>query len=123
MLALFSDLYALSFRGILLSVAALAYHGLGFNPGCEPSDTLDILNEVRKNGSCTQRELQRKLRKFKAKQLDTVLTHLACEGLVRPEEKKVTAVTPADFVEKLATRTELAEPELHWPKLMAKKES
>ena len=122
-LALFGDLYALAFRGIVFSIVGLAYHGLGFNPGCEPSDTLKVLDEVRKNGSCTQRELQRKVRKFNAAELDTVLTHLACEGLIRPEEKKVTAVTPADFVEKLATRPGLAEPELHWPKLMAKKES
>ena len=122
-LALFSDLYALSFRGILLSIVALAYHGLGFNPGCERPDALDILNEVRKTGSCTRRELQRKVREFKAEELDTVLTRLACEGLVRPESRKVTAVTPADFVKTLPTRTGLAEPELHWPKLMAKKES
>jgi hypothetical protein len=121
--ALFCDLYALSFRGIVLSIVGLAYHGLGFDPGCTRSDTLDNLREVRKNGSCTRRELQRKLRNFNAAELDTVLTGLACEGLVRPEEKKVTAVAPADFVATLHTRPELAEPELRWPKLMGKKES
>jgi hypothetical protein len=104
--AIFLELHAMAFRGIVLSIASLAYHCLGFYPGCPRGKALALLRHLRDKGPLTRRELQRHTQSLNADERDHVLTHLATEGLVELDGKKVTAVPLAGFVEALYARPE-----------------
>ena len=113
--ALTADLYRNALRGITLGVAALAWHCLGFDPGCEREVALEFLRYIRDQGGLTRREIQRKFPAFSAEQRDRVLDRLAAEGLVELEAKKVAAMTLEGFVKALHARAELPMAEPIWP--------
>jgi hypothetical protein len=100
------ELHAMAFRGIVLSIASLAYHCLGFYPGCPRGKALALLRHLRDKGPLTRRELQRHTQSLNADERDKVLTRLAAEGLVVMNGNKVTAVPLAEFMEALYARPE-----------------
>jgi hypothetical protein len=105
-MTIFMTLHALTFRGIVLSIASLAYHCLGFDPGCPRHKALALMRLLREKGPLTCRELQRGVQSFTAAELNKALTRLADKGLVKLHGKKVSAVPLAEFVEALHARPE-----------------
>jgi hypothetical protein len=105
-ITIFTTLHALTFRGIVLSIASLAYHCLGFDPGCPRNKVLALMRLLRDKGPLTRRDLQRGVQSFTATELNKALTRLAAEGLVEVNGKEVTAVPLAEFVEALHARPE-----------------
>ena len=57
--AIFEDLHVMAFRGIVISVAGLAYHGLGLDPGCPRDKALALMRHLRDKGPLTRRDIQR----------------------------------------------------------------
>jgi len=113
--ALAADLYCNALRGITLGVAALAWHCLGFDCGCEREVALELLHHLRDQGDLTRREIQRRFPAFSAEQRDRVLERLAAEGLVELKDKKVAAMTMEGFVKALHARAELPMAVPIWP--------
>ncbi|MGL5016823.1 MAG: hypothetical protein ACRDBP_01710, partial [Luteolibacter sp.] len=105
-MTIFMTLHTLTFRGIVLSIASMAYHCLGFDPGCPRHKALALMRLLRDKGPLTRRDLQRGVQSFTATGLDKVLTRLAAEGLVKVNGKEVTAVPLAEFAEALHARPE-----------------
>ncbi len=104
------DLYNLALCGIAISIAALAWHGLGFHPGCPLPKARKILSRLRVQGSLSCRDVYR-LGRFKtAEARDDVLARLSAEGLVRVDGKTVTAIPLAEFLNALHTRPEFKLP-------------
>ena len=81
--ALFVDLRDRAFRGITLGVAALAWHALGFDPGCPREKAVKVLGDLRSNGPLSRNEIRRKHHLESKQQRDIVLERLASEDLVR----------------------------------------
>jgi hypothetical protein len=107
--ALFVDLRARAFRGITLGVAALAWHCLGFDPGCPREKAIKVLRDLRANGAMTRNEIRRKHHLENKQQRDIVLERLAAEDLVRIDGQTVTAATFEEFVTALYSRPGLPE--------------
>lgn len=107
---LFGDLHSMALRGIVIGVAGLAYHGLGLGPWDQHRAIQDVLHHLRQTGPISRRDFQRKFPVLKAKDRDALLGQLAAEGLVHLEEKLITAVPLADFVQALHARKEFPEP-------------
>jgi hypothetical protein len=107
--ALFVDLRDRAFRGITLGVAALAWHALGFDPGCPREKAVKVLGDLRTNGPLSRNEIRRKHHLESKQQRDIVLQRLAAEDLVRIEGQTVTAATFAEFVTALYSRPGLPE--------------
>jgi hypothetical protein len=107
--ALFMDLRARAFRGITLGVAALAWHGLGFDPGCPREKAVKVLRDLRTNGPLSRSEIRRKHHLESKQQRDIVLERLAAEDLVRIDGQTVTAATFEEFVTALYSRPGLPE--------------
>jgi hypothetical protein len=107
--ALFMDLRARSFRSIALGVAALAWHALGFDPGCPREKAVKVLGDLRTNGPLSRNEIRRKHHLESKQQRDIVLQRLAAEDLVRIDGQTVTAATFEEFVTALYSRPGLPE--------------
>jgi hypothetical protein len=106
--ALFWDLHARSFRGIVLGVAALAWHVLGFDPGCPRTKALKALKDLRTKGPMSRSEVLINAR-LKKVERDLMLERFAGEDLVRVDGKTVTATTFAEFVAAIHSRPALPE--------------
>ena len=91
---------------LVLSIASLAYHCLGFDPGCPRHKALALMRLLREKGPLTRRDLQRGVQSFTAAGLDKMLTRLAAEGLIEVNGKEVSAVPLAEFAEALHARPE-----------------
>lgn len=111
--ALTYDLCGHALRGLVLSVAGLAWHGLGIDPGCPHQTTVRVLEYLRSREPMTKSELRRGAHLGKEER-DLLIEHLAAENLVRIEGKVVTATSYAEFVEHLYARREFSEPKNHW---------
>lgn len=107
--ALYVDLRDRAFRGIALGVAALAWHALGFDPGCPREKAVKVLGDLRANGPLRRNEIRRKHHLEGKQQRDTVLERLAAEDLVRIDGQTVTAATFEEFVTALYSRPGLSE--------------
>jgi len=121
--ALSANLYCNALRGITLGVAALAWHCLGFDPGCDREVALELLCYIRDQGCLTRREIHRKFPAFSAEQRNKVLERLAAEGLVELEGKKVAAMTLEGFVKALHARAELPMAVPVWPAVAGEAQS
>lgn len=108
-IALFTDLRALAFRGITLGVAALAWHGLGFDPGCPREKAVKVLHGLRSKGSMSRNEIRRIHHLENKEQRDILLERLAAEDLVRIDGQTVTAASFEEFVTALHSRPELPQ--------------
>ncbi len=109
------DLHEMAFRGIVIGVASLAYHGLGFPTGQAPRAILEVLSHLREAGSLSRRDLLRKYPVLKSESRDRLLARLAAEGLIALGPRQITAVPLADFIRALHQRPEFPEPRYLWP--------
>ena len=99
--ALGMDFFGHALQGMAISIAGLAWHCLGFDPGCPLKVARDLLTQLRQQGPATLRDLLRKVPSLKATQRDLVLDRMVAENLVRIEGKIVTATRFPDFVSSL----------------------
>lgn len=111
---LHSDLYPRALHGISLGVAALAWHCLGFDPGCPRKKALKVLRHIREKGTVAKSDLLlAKGSRVDATTRDVLLERLAAEDLIRVEGKTVTATSFSEFVKALHARPELPNPETY----------
>lgn len=103
--ALVLDLHALALHGMAIGVAALAWHGLGFDPGCPRSKMEKVLRDLRGKGRLDKSAVRGCARLDKG-QRDILLERLAAEDLVRVDGRMVEATGFAKFVAALHARRE-----------------
>jgi hypothetical protein len=114
-IALFENLYAHSLRGMVIGVAGLAWHGIGFDPGCPRKKALEVLCYIRAKGPVKLSDLLlAKGARINAATRTVLLERLASEDLVRVEGKTVTATTYKEFLRALYARKEFPEVANHW---------
>lgn len=102
-----------------MSVAGLAWHGLGIDTGCPKQTTVRVLEYLRLREPMTMSELARGAHLAK-KERDLLVERLRAEDLIRVDGKIVTATSYAEFVEGLHKRKEFPEPHNHWATLSKK---
>ena len=110
MAAMFQDLYAMTFRGMVIGLASLAWHGLGIDAGCGTDRTFELMQHLHAHGPVSRRDLLLRFQHFTAASRDQALERLAHEGVLELEDKKVSVVPLADFVRGLFARKEFANP-------------
>ena len=115
-LALTYDLCGHTLRGLVLSVAGLAWHGLGIDAGCSQQKVVRVLEYLRTREPMTKSELLRGAHLGKEER-DGLLACLTAEGLIRVDGKIVTATSYVEFVEDLQVRKQFPEPVNHWAKV------
>ncbi len=111
--ALALDLYGHTLRGLVIGVAGLAWHGLGFDTGIPRDEVVKVLKYLRDKGPTTKSDLTRYGKVEKADR-EILLPRFVAENLVRVEGNIVTAATYAEFVEALYARKEFPEPVNYW---------
>ena len=100
-----AELYTNTLRGVAMSLAYLAWHGLGFGTASPLSMVRKLLRALRTNKTMTLRDVQRL--GFKTAALrDDVLGGLEAEGLLALNGKQVVAVSHIQFVQNLHAREE-----------------
>jgi hypothetical protein len=114
--ALALDLCGHALRGLVVSVAGLAWHVLGFDPGCERAKALKTLAYMRTRGSMTLSDLVSKARLTKAER-NILVERFAAEDLVRVDGKFITATTYKEFVSRLYARKEFPIPVNYWERI------
>ena len=107
--ALFLDLYTRAFRGITLGVAALAWHCLGFDPGCPRDKAMKVLQDLRTKGPMSSSDVLRYGHLKDKEQRNVLVKCLTAEDLIRIDGTTVTATTFAEFVDALHSRPELPQ--------------
>lgn len=108
--ALALDLCAHSLRGLVIGVSGLSWHVLGFDPGCDRSKALKVLDYLRAEGPMSRSDLTRYGKVEKAMR-EPLLESFVAEGLVRVDGKMITAITYEEFVSALHARREFPEPQ------------
>ena len=96
-----------SLRGLTLSIAGLAWAGVGFHISCSTKQLDKALKALRDHGSMSKRDLQRRARFATAAHRDNVLIELEAEHLVKLEGKVVTAYTFEEFTRLLHHHSDL----------------
>jgi len=99
------DLFTHATRGLAISVAGLAWHCLGFDPGCPLPEARRVLEYLRTHGPMTSSDLLRKAHLKKAER-DDLVKRLAEQDLVRIDGKIIRPTSYQDFVEALYVRPE-----------------
>ena len=120
--ALAFDLYAYTLRGLTISMAGLAWHCLGFDPGCARQEASRVLGYLRANGPMSSSDLLRKAHLTKELR-DVLVKRLAEQDLVEIDGKIIRAMGYDEFVERLYARKEFLEPENYWAGLYSNKQS
>jgi hypothetical protein len=121
-MALTFDMCAHATRGLVLSVAGLAWHGLGIDAGCPPEKVAPVLEYLRTREVITRSELLSGTRLDKNER-NRMVECLAAEDLIRIDGKIITATSYAEFVESLHRRKALPEPINHWAAVASRKPS
>lgn len=116
------DLYAYALRGLTISMAGLAWHCLGFDPGCTRQEASRVLEYLRVNGPMSSSDLLRKAHLTKELR-DVLVKRLAEQDLVEIDGKIIRAMGYEEFVERLYARKEFLEPENYWAGLYSNKQS
>jgi hypothetical protein len=109
-MALAFDLYAYALRGLTISMAGLAWHCLGFDPGCARQEATRVLECLRANGPISLSDLLRKARLTKELR-DVLVKRLAEQDLVEIDGKIIRARSYEEFVKALYAREEFLEPD------------
>jgi hypothetical protein len=117
--ALWLELCMHTLRGVVLSIAGLAWHGLGFDAGCARPEALRVLEYLRDKGPMTKGELLRRAH-LKKEQRDILLEQFAAESLVHTDGNTVAATSYMEFVVSLHAREELPEPADLWSEVAGK---
>lgn len=102
--ALYKNLYYDTLLALTLSVSFLAWQGQGLNLGSELGHTRKLLTRLREDGSMSLRDAQRVGGFGKAKVRDEVIEKLQAEGLVKVEERTISAVPMEPYIEGLHNR-------------------
>ncbi len=121
-MALTYDLCSHTTRGLVLSVAGLAWHGLGINAGCSREKVVKALGYLRNGAPMTRSELRGGARLEKIER-DLLVECLAAEDLIRVDGKIIIATSYAEFVESLHRRKTYPEPRDRWAGVASKKQS
>lgn len=108
--ALYMHLHLAAFRGVVIGIHSLAYHGLGIDTGCDHADVAKLLDHLRTHGPMSPRDVLRKFQKFDAATRDQLLQVLEAEGVIRYDAKMIVAVPLPEFIQALHDRDEFAEP-------------
>lgn len=116
------DLYAYTLRGLTISMAGLAWHCLGFDPGCTRQEASRVLGYLRVNGPMSSSDLLRKAHLTKELR-DVLVKRLAEQDLVEIDGKIIRAMGYEEFVKRLYARKEFLEPENYWAGLYSNKQS
>lgn len=116
------DLYAYTLRGLTISMAGLAWHCLGFDPGCARQEASRVLEYLRANDPMSSSDLLRKAHLTKELR-DVLVKRLAEQDLVKIEDKIIRAMGYDEFVERLYARKEFLEPENYWAARYSEKQS
>jgi len=90
-----------SVRGLTLSIAGLAWVGVGFTTSCNSKQLEKTLKVLRAHESISRRDLHRKARFKTAACRDLILTELESEGLVSLKGNSVIAITLEQFTRSL----------------------
>jgi hypothetical protein len=109
---LLGDLTRATIRAITLGVECMAYHGVGVAPFRPRKEVCRMLAIIRSKDAITRRDLQCKHPVLHATERDRVLQHMAEEGLIRVDGKRVSAVSLGDFIRGLAGRSGLTAPKV-----------
>lgn len=120
--AVTNDLCGHSLRGLVLGVAGLAWHGLGFDTGCPHRTVIRVLEYLRAREPMTKSELLRGAHLGK-RERDQLLDRFVVEGLIRIDGKNVESLGYPEFVEGLYARREFPQPVNHWARLKGKGQS
>jgi len=108
--AMFRDLYAMTFRGMVIGLASLAWHGLGIDAGCGTDQTFKLMQHLHAHGPVSRRDLLLRFQHLTSASRDQALERLAQEGVLELEGKKVSVVPLANFVRGLFARKEFTDP-------------
>jgi hypothetical protein len=116
--ALWTDLYAMAFRGIVIGTYSLAYHGHGLDTDRPHKEVLKLLTHLRSHGPMSLRDFLRKFQTFDAASRDRLLELLVAEGVIRIDAKQISAVPLAEFVQELHDRDMFVEPPFLCPVIL-----
>jgi hypothetical protein len=114
--AMAKDLCGHSLRGLVLSVAGLAWHGLGFDTGCPHREFMRVLDYLRLRGPMSKSDLHHRGHIENSKTRDKLVERFEAENLIRVDGRNVKATTYGEFVESLYAREKLPQPEDFWRK-------
>lgn len=107
--ALARNLFTCVLRSIALSLAFLAWHGLGIEPGCSVRTTRKVLKLLREDGgSVSRRDVQRFVGFSTATKRDQVLEELENQGLVTLDDNLVSATTMPEFIQNIQEQLPMA---------------
>ncbi|MBS0002845.1 MAG: hypothetical protein KFF45_07190, partial [Thioalkalivibrio sp.] len=120
--AMTRDLCGHSLRGLVIGVAGLAWHGLGFEAGCPHATVVRVLEYLRARKPMTKSDLLRGTH-IEMRERDRLLEQLEAENLVRIDGKMVAALSYPEFVEALYSRKAFPHPVNHWARLPGKDQS
>ena len=118
-MALTYDLCAHATRGLVLSVAGLAWHGLGIDAAFPQQEIARVLNYLRTRKPMTLSKLLSGAHLEKVDR-NLLVECLSAEDLIRVDGKIVTATSYAEFVERLYERKTFPEPVNHWAEVASK---
>jgi hypothetical protein len=111
--ALAHDLNEYTLRGVTLSLATLSWHGLGFDPGCSQETLNRALKYLQAREPMSKSELLKGAH-LKKEERDKILRVLEKEGLVRIEDKTISANSFENFTAALHARHNLTPPKNFW---------
>ncbi len=97
-------------RGLIIGIAGLAWHGLGFDPGVSQEKAVKVLEHLREKGPTTKSDLVRYAPRIPKAERDILLERLTAEDLLNVDGTMVTATTYPEFVAALYARDEFPEP-------------
>ncbi len=108
-IALARNLFTTTLRSIALSLAFLAWHGLGIELACSVRTVRKVLKLLREDGgSMKLRDVQRAVGFGTAVKRDAVLAQLEVQGLVTLDDKLVSATTMPEFIENIREQLPMA---------------
>ena len=108
------DLSAHTLRGLTISTAGLAWHGLGFDAGCPHEEAARVLKYLRQKPPMTPAELRRSAHLNNKEMRDALIGRFLEEDLARMDGGKIRPTTFLEFVEALHARKEFPQPPSDW---------
>lgn len=108
------DLSAHTLRCLTVSAAGLAWHGFGFNAGCQHKEVARVLHYMRQKPPMTAAELRRSAHIKNKKLRDALIDRFLEENLVWMDGEKIRPTTFLEFVEALHVRKEFPQSPSGW---------
>lgn len=108
------DLSAHTLRCLAISMAGLAWHGLGFDAGCPCEEVARVLHYMRQKPPMTAAEFRRSAHVKNKEVRNVLIGRFLEEDLVRMNGEKIRPATFLEFVEALHARKEFPLPPSDW---------